>query len=184
MAQENGNQYLTPEHLLYALVDADGGLIGTLLGRMSFVPSRRFALSNAYFMLLISFCGPVTPGKMNKNRIPHLANMSSRAPPRPIAFSLRRRHRQKAMPKRTRGGPCPLGLPRCSIILGKAVCSFRAAGHVPRSKARRANARRARPRSCCLTLPCPVPPMLRACRQCSRRSPWRGRQAARASPRR
>ena len=31
MAQENGNQYLTPEHLLYALVDADGGLIGTLL---------------------------------------------------------------------------------------------------------------------------------------------------------
>ena len=34
MAQENGNQYLTPEHLLYALVDADGGLIGTLLGRM------------------------------------------------------------------------------------------------------------------------------------------------------
>ena len=34
MAQENGNQYLTPEHLLYALIDADGGLIGTLLGRM------------------------------------------------------------------------------------------------------------------------------------------------------
>ena len=24
MAQENGNQYLTPEHLLYALVDQDG----------------------------------------------------------------------------------------------------------------------------------------------------------------
>ena len=34
MAQENGNQYLTGEHLLYALVDQDGGLIGTLLGRM------------------------------------------------------------------------------------------------------------------------------------------------------
>ncbi len=34
MAQENGNQYLTPEHLLYALIDQDGGLIGTLLGRM------------------------------------------------------------------------------------------------------------------------------------------------------
>ena len=34
MAQENGNQYLTSEHLLYALVDQDGGLIGTLLGRM------------------------------------------------------------------------------------------------------------------------------------------------------
>ena len=34
MAQENGNQYLMPEHLLYALIDADGGLIGTLLGRM------------------------------------------------------------------------------------------------------------------------------------------------------
>ena len=34
MAQENGNQYLTGEHLLYALIDQDGGLIGTLLGRM------------------------------------------------------------------------------------------------------------------------------------------------------
>ena len=34
MAQENGNQYLTPEHLLYALIDQDGGLIGSLLGRM------------------------------------------------------------------------------------------------------------------------------------------------------
>ena len=34
MAQENGNQYLTPEHLLYALIDADGGLIGTLFDRM------------------------------------------------------------------------------------------------------------------------------------------------------
>ena len=34
MAQENGNQYLTSEHLLYALIDQDGGLIGTLLGRI------------------------------------------------------------------------------------------------------------------------------------------------------
>ena len=34
MAQENGNQYLTSEHLLYALVDQDGGLIGSLLGKM------------------------------------------------------------------------------------------------------------------------------------------------------
>ena len=34
MAQENGNQYLTAEHLLYALIDQDGGLIGTLLKRM------------------------------------------------------------------------------------------------------------------------------------------------------
>lgn len=34
MAQENQNQYLTPEHLLYALVDQDGGLIPSLLGRM------------------------------------------------------------------------------------------------------------------------------------------------------
>ena len=34
MAQENQNQYITPEHLLYALVDADGGLIPTMLGRM------------------------------------------------------------------------------------------------------------------------------------------------------
>ena len=34
MAQENGNQYLTPEHLLYALVDQDGGLIASLFGKM------------------------------------------------------------------------------------------------------------------------------------------------------
>ena len=34
MAQENGNQYLTTEHLLYALLDQDGGLIGSLFGRM------------------------------------------------------------------------------------------------------------------------------------------------------
>ncbi len=34
MARENNNQYVTAEHLLYALVDADGGLISTLLGRM------------------------------------------------------------------------------------------------------------------------------------------------------
>ncbi len=34
MARENDNQYVTPEHLLYALADADGGLIPTLLGRM------------------------------------------------------------------------------------------------------------------------------------------------------
>ncbi len=33
MARENDNQYVTPEHLLYALLDADGGLIPTLLGR-------------------------------------------------------------------------------------------------------------------------------------------------------
>ena len=34
MAQENRNNYLAPEHLLYALVDQDGGLIPSLLGRM------------------------------------------------------------------------------------------------------------------------------------------------------
>ena len=34
MAQENGNQYLTPEHLLYALVDQDGGLIASLFSKM------------------------------------------------------------------------------------------------------------------------------------------------------
>jgi len=34
MAQENGNQYLTPEHLLYALADQDGGLIGSIFGTM------------------------------------------------------------------------------------------------------------------------------------------------------
>ena len=34
MAQENGNSYLTAEHLLYALIDQDGGLIGSLLGKM------------------------------------------------------------------------------------------------------------------------------------------------------
>ena len=34
MAQENGNQYITPAHLLYALIDQDGGLIGSLLSKM------------------------------------------------------------------------------------------------------------------------------------------------------
>ena len=34
MAQENQNHYLTPAHLLYALIDQDGGLIGSLLGKM------------------------------------------------------------------------------------------------------------------------------------------------------
>ncbi|MBR3293905.1 MAG: ATP-dependent chaperone ClpB [Oscillospiraceae bacterium] len=34
MAQENRNNYITPEHLLYALADQDGGLIPSLLGRM------------------------------------------------------------------------------------------------------------------------------------------------------
>ena len=34
MAMENNNQYITPEHLLYALVDQDGGLIPSLLGKM------------------------------------------------------------------------------------------------------------------------------------------------------
>ena len=34
MAQENQNQYLSPAHLLYALIDQDGGLIGSLLSKM------------------------------------------------------------------------------------------------------------------------------------------------------
>ena len=34
MAQENDNQYVTTEHLLYALLDQDGGLIGSLFGKM------------------------------------------------------------------------------------------------------------------------------------------------------
>ena len=34
MAQENHNNYITPEHLLYALVDQDGGLVPSLLGKM------------------------------------------------------------------------------------------------------------------------------------------------------
>ena len=34
MAEENNNQYLTTEHLLYALLDQDGGLIGSIFKRM------------------------------------------------------------------------------------------------------------------------------------------------------
>ena len=34
MAEENQNQYITPEHLLYALVDQDGGLIPSIFSRM------------------------------------------------------------------------------------------------------------------------------------------------------
>ena len=34
MAQENRNPTIMPEHLLYALIDQDGGLIPSLLGKM------------------------------------------------------------------------------------------------------------------------------------------------------
>ena len=34
MAEENHNNYIMPEHILYALIDQDGGLIPSLLGRM------------------------------------------------------------------------------------------------------------------------------------------------------
>ena len=34
MAQENSNNYLTPEHLLYALVDQDGGTIPTIFQKL------------------------------------------------------------------------------------------------------------------------------------------------------
>ena len=34
MARENNNNYVMPEHLLYALVDQDGGLIPSLFGKM------------------------------------------------------------------------------------------------------------------------------------------------------
>ena len=34
MAQENGNNYLMPEHLLYALVDQDGGTIQTIFQKL------------------------------------------------------------------------------------------------------------------------------------------------------
>jgi len=34
MARENRNNYIAPEHLLYALADQDGGLIPSLLGKM------------------------------------------------------------------------------------------------------------------------------------------------------
>ena len=34
MAEENHNAYITPEHILYGLVDQDGGLIPSLLGKL------------------------------------------------------------------------------------------------------------------------------------------------------
>ena len=34
MAEENHNNYIMPEHLLYALIDQDGGLIPSLLGKL------------------------------------------------------------------------------------------------------------------------------------------------------
>ena len=34
MAEENRNAYITPEHILYGLVDQDGGLIPSLLGKL------------------------------------------------------------------------------------------------------------------------------------------------------
>ena len=34
LAQEKHNQYLTPEHLLYALLQQENGLIGSIFSRM------------------------------------------------------------------------------------------------------------------------------------------------------
>ena len=34
IARENNNQFLTAEHLLYALIDQDGGLIPSLMNKM------------------------------------------------------------------------------------------------------------------------------------------------------
>ena len=34
MAQENSNNYITPEHLLYALVDQDGGTVQTIFRKL------------------------------------------------------------------------------------------------------------------------------------------------------
>ena len=34
IAQENQNQFILPEHILYALVDSDGGLVGSLLKKL------------------------------------------------------------------------------------------------------------------------------------------------------
>ncbi len=48
MARENDNQYVTPEHLLYSLLDEDGGLIATLLSRMGAdLPAMLAALDTA-----------------------------------------------------------------------------------------------------------------------------------------
>ena len=44
MAIENENMQIAPEHLVYALADQDGGLIGSLLGKMG-VDTDRFLAS-------------------------------------------------------------------------------------------------------------------------------------------
>ena len=49
MAQENRNNYIEPEHLLYALIDQDGGLIPSLLGRMD-----EHEIEAAYYSYLIN----------------------------------------------------------------------------------------------------------------------------------
>ena len=61
MAQENSNNFIMPEHLLYALVDQDGGTIQTIFKRLgancdqilaelnTAIPSsRRWAVSPRY----------------------------------------------------------------------------------------------------------------------------------------
>ncbi len=43
MAEENHNAYITPEHILYGLVDQDGGLIPSLLGKLGINADRILA---------------------------------------------------------------------------------------------------------------------------------------------
>ena len=46
MAEENGNQYITDKHLLYALLDQDGGLIPSIFKNMGADPDSLLSKLN------------------------------------------------------------------------------------------------------------------------------------------
>lgn len=64
MAIENSNLYLSPEHIAYALIDQDGGLIGTLLQRMGTDCDSLLGALDAAVSALPRVNGDREPGKI------------------------------------------------------------------------------------------------------------------------
>ena len=57
IARENENQALVPEHLLYSLIDQDGGLISSLLGKMGADCNNLLAELDSYISTLPKVSG-------------------------------------------------------------------------------------------------------------------------------
>ena len=51
IARENENQALVPEHLLYSLIDQDGGLIPSILNKMGWIQKKlRITPMNSFIL--------------------------------------------------------------------------------------------------------------------------------------